>query len=636
MEFRKDINGLRAIAVIAVVLFHFKESWLPGGFAGVDVFFVISGYLMTGIIFKGLEDNTFSVVRFYLSRSKRIIPALAVLCFMLLVFGWLYLDPLNYRVLGEHVASSIGFVSNVIYWRESGYFDAASYEKWLLHTWSLSVEWQFYIIYPLILIAMKRFMPIIAVKYAIFFGAFIGFIFCVVATYRLPELSYYFLPTRAWEMMFGGVAYLFPWSLNKKLKVRVEWLGFVLIIGSYFFMSKYNPWPGYFALLPVLGAFLLIQSNRKSSIITGNRIFQFVGKSSYSIYLWHWPIVVYMHNYGYESTFSIFSGIALSFVFGVISFFVVEKRLVFNIKELNLINIIKYPPVLGALSLILFGTYVFWTNGADVRFDKSQRASIASIIDANSDWAYPKASYYFEGSPIREIKSNSNGSTLFIGDSLIEQYYPRAQVLANSGLGDITFLTQGGCMPIVGMARPDKKCKSLNKTEAFLKGKKFDNIVLGGYWFHYLSDESPYFISDTNGHYKFSSEKGHLIVLNKVRDLLYLLNKHANQVYFVLPTPTGDMFSPEVLSLNILNGQENNKAIDKAVFTKKYSELYVYMKELSKQFDLILIDPLDSFCPNSKCPITDGKAEPMFRDTIHLKSSYVSEHVKYLDIITSS
>ena len=136
MKFRKDINGLRAIAVIAVVLFHFNPSAVTGGFAGVDVFFVISGFLMTGIIFRGIEQNNFSILRFYVARANRIIPALAVLCMALLIFGWFYINPVDYQIIGKHIASSITFLSNIIYWRESGYFDAASHEKWLLHTWS--------------------------------------------------------------------------------------------------------------------------------------------------------------------------------------------------------------------------------------------------------------------------------------------------------------------------------------------------------------------------------------------------------------------------------------------------------------------------------------------------------------------
>ena len=215
MYFRKDINGLRAIAVIGVMLFHFNASWMPGGFAGVDVFFVISGFLMTGIIFRGIEQENFSILKFYVARANRIIPALAVLCSVLLLFGWFYLTPLDYKNLGKHVGSSMGFLSNFIYWRESGYFDAASQEKWLLHTWSLSVEWQFYIIYPLVLVALRNFMSLKAMKVAVLHGTVLGFIFCVIATFKWPDSAYYLLPARAWEMMIGGVAYLYPIAMQK-------------------------------------------------------------------------------------------------------------------------------------------------------------------------------------------------------------------------------------------------------------------------------------------------------------------------------------------------------------------------------------------------------------------------------------
>lgn len=160
MQFRKDINGLRAIAVCAVVLFHFNAPWMPGGFAGVDVFFVISGFLMTGIILRGIQEKNFSLMKFYVARANRIIPALAVLCLVLLVVGWFHLTPMEYKTLAKHVVSSITFYSNHVYWGEAGYFTAASNEKWLLHSWSLSVEWQFYIIYPVILVTMHKLMPV--------------------------------------------------------------------------------------------------------------------------------------------------------------------------------------------------------------------------------------------------------------------------------------------------------------------------------------------------------------------------------------------------------------------------------------------------------------------------------------------
>ncbi|EJL6928051.1 acyltransferase, partial [Vibrio alginolyticus] len=359
MNFRYDINGLRAIAVIAVVLFHFNPSWVPGGFAGVDVFFVISGFLMTGIIFRGLEKDNFSLFQFYVARANRIIPALAVLCIILLVFGWLYLTPSDYKVLGKHVASSISFLSNIVYWRESGYFDAASHEKWLLHTWSLSVEWQFYILYPVVILALKKFLPLRSLKLLLVFGTTLGFILSVIATNKWPNPSYYLLPTRAWEMMMGGVAYAYPWNLSEKKKRVLEFLGLSLILGSYFFVTSSIPWPGHFAILPVLGAYFIIISNRQNSFITNNFIFQPLGKWSYSIYLWHWPIVVFIYSYGLDE--ATIAGILLSIFLGGMSSKYIERISFKNYSSWFLFYQVK--PLYMVVALIPISLFVYIENG---------------------------------------------------------------------------------------------------------------------------------------------------------------------------------------------------------------------------------------------------------------------------------
>ena len=191
MNFRSDINALRAIAVLGVVLFHFLGSTLPGGFAGVDVFFVISGFLMTAIIFRGMQAQTFKVSDFYLARARRIVPALTVLCITLLALGWFYLHPADFATLGKHALGSLSFSSNVMYLKESGYFDEASKEKWLLHTWSLSVEWQFYVVYPIALVVLRKFMRLQSLRYVLVLGAVASFALCVVATGRWPGSAFY-------------------------------------------------------------------------------------------------------------------------------------------------------------------------------------------------------------------------------------------------------------------------------------------------------------------------------------------------------------------------------------------------------------------------------------------------------------
>ena len=292
MSFRSDINALRAAAVVAVVLFHFNSRWFPGGFVGVDVFFVISGFLMTGIIFRGLEKGNFSVLGFYMARARRIIPALAVLCLSLMIFAFVFVIPKDFSVIAKHALSSLLFVSNFVYFGESGYFDASAHEKWLLHTWSLSVEWQFYMLYPLLILGARRFFGLDFARKLVLIGSLAGFAVCIFTSYRSASAAFYLLPSRAWEMMLGGVAYLFPLRLQSASRRIAEWVGWLAILGGCIFLKSTDIWPGYLAAIPVLGAFLVIQANVCSSFVSNNRAIQKVGEYSYSVYLWHWPIIV--------------------------------------------------------------------------------------------------------------------------------------------------------------------------------------------------------------------------------------------------------------------------------------------------------------------------------------------------------
>ena len=314
--------------MLAVVFYHFSIGGFYGGFAGVDVFFVISGFLMTGIIVSRLEQGTFSLLEFYLSRARRIIPALAVLCIFLLVWGYFWLIPSDYKTLGEHASAAILFVSNFVFEGEEGYFDAPMRDKWLLHTWSLSVEWQFYLVYPLFLAALHKYRAFSRHKILIIFSglAIATLAASAVVTPLKPSFSFYLLPTRIWEFMAGGIVWLISQNdiLPFRTKKAIEGLGLLCIIASFFIFDNDAAWPGYAAGLPVLGTALVILAAREKSILTGNVFAQWTGKRSYSIYLWHWPVFVGLGYFSLSSmTYSIV-GICFSFLLAAVSYDLIE------------------------------------------------------------------------------------------------------------------------------------------------------------------------------------------------------------------------------------------------------------------------------------------------------------------------
>lgn len=241
---------------------------------------------MTSIIVGGLrkQDAGFSIVGFYLARARRIIPALAGLCVTLFIVGWFFLTPQDYSELSKHIISSVGFFSNFTYWLEAGYFDNASHEKWLLHTWSLSVEWQFYLILPLILLSLwkisksEKFLKIITLA-----GIALSLGFSTWLTKNHPEAAFYLLPTRAWEMLAGGLVFLaYPNGItSNQLRVTANISGFFLITFSSVFFNNKTPWPGIYAIIPVTGAVLILLAAKHDSVFTKNSLSQWLGTRSY-------------------------------------------------------------------------------------------------------------------------------------------------------------------------------------------------------------------------------------------------------------------------------------------------------------------------------------------------------------------
>ena len=318
-KYRPDIDGLRAVAVIAVVAFHAFPSWVKGGFIGVDVFFVISGYLISAIIFENLDRGTFSFSEFYARRIKRIFPALILVLVACFAFGWFALLAEEYKQLGKHIAAGAGFVSNIVLWSEAGYFDSSAETKPLLHLWSLGIEEQFYIVWPLLLwLSWKSKFNLLAMTIIVAIASFVlnikGIKQDSVATFYSPQ-------TRFWELLCGS---LLAWValykkdsfaniknkadstlaslVNKKMQVAdgktlsnvLSFIGLLLLTYGFWRINKGLNFPGKWALVPVLGTVLIITAGSKAWVnrtILSNRIAVWLGLISFPLYLWHWPLL---------------------------------------------------------------------------------------------------------------------------------------------------------------------------------------------------------------------------------------------------------------------------------------------------------------------------------------------------------
>ena len=328
MKFRYDINALRAIAIIGVLLFHYKVPYADGGFSGVDVFFVISGYLMSRIILNGIDKGAFSLIEFYKKRVDRIVPALLVLVVSLTVLGFFLYFPDDYQINGKNATGSLLFLSNVLYWKSSNYFDPSAESNIFLHTWSLSVEWQFYMIFPIILLFLKKFIKT-KISLLTIFTLVTGLLFLgsIFYTRKDPTASFYLLPSRAWEMMFGGIAFLSEdFVKNFKYRRLTAIIGYVGIFVCFVYLNSAMSWPGKYTLVPIMATFLVVVSNYNDFYILKNRVVQFVGSISYSLYLWHWPVYVINTYLGFKSSWqNILILLIISFGLAYLSFKLVEQ-----------------------------------------------------------------------------------------------------------------------------------------------------------------------------------------------------------------------------------------------------------------------------------------------------------------------
>jgi peptidoglycan/LPS O-acetylase OafA/YrhL len=494
---RRDIDGLRALAVVPVVLFHYGFAGFSGGFVGVDVFFVISGFLITSIISRGISAGRFSFVDFWARRARRIIPALSLVLAASLLVGWIVLPPHDYSQLGRAVRYQAMFISNILFMRQDGYFNPASDFKPLLHTWSLSVEEQYYIVFPLLMVLLIRYLR--HWRWALFALLLVSFSLNAWSIRSNPDSAFFLLPMRAWELLCGAMLAVLPATaprLRPWVYQSVSLAGLLAILIAVIGFDRSTVFPGWAALLPVLGATALIWANGQAPTLAGRLlgtpILVAVGLISYSLYLWHWPILVYANAASIDGMQcqEALLWIALSVALAWLSWRFVERPF----REKRLLTGRKPVLVGAALCMLVLGMAGQAIRQAD---GVPQRLSGPAMQYAQArEWQRGQMDCLLQReSPDLKTVCRFGGSTasapvqLVWGDSHAAALKPAVEEDAVRFAIPVWLTSLSGCLPILGIeSRP--QCQAFNQqTLALIQQQRVRDVVLAARWSLYLYGE---------------------------------------------------------------------------------------------------------------------------------------------------
>ncbi|MGJ7918464.1 acyltransferase family protein [Massilia sp. LXY-6] len=497
--YRPDIDGLRAVAVLAVVAFHAASGLLPGGYIGVDIFFVISGYLITGLIAKRIEDNTFSIAGFYTRRIKRIFPAYIVVAVATLAASSWLLIPNDYIFYTTSLAASWAFVSNVFFSMLSwGYFGTRAEEFPLLHTWSLSVEEQFYFFFPVLLIGLYRYarkavLPVVLV---------LALVFLAWSEARTGDVkSYFLLTTRAHELLIGALTFFAAERMQAPSRVPATLqacAGMMLMIGSMMLIRPGTSFPGLNSLYPCAGAALLIHAGRTNNPVSDmlrTKPMVFIGLISYSLYLWHWPILMFLRYRQIQVDLSVgIAAVGLSFILAILTWKFVEMPIRQN-RHIQFKRAFFQIYALPAAAFVAVGAYSYLTEGAPGRFSSQMRELITSYsferdlgrtcAIRGEDYRKIDASYLEKNCAFGDM-TQAQPQILLMGDSHANHFKPFLDSLAKAAGLKAVFHVQGTCAPtnLPGQVATDESARTCQKRNRDLLAlsSHYKYVVLGGSW----------------------------------------------------------------------------------------------------------------------------------------------------------
>ncbi|EGN74782.1 Putative acyltransferase [Idiomarina sp. A28L] len=633
--FRNDINGLRAWAVMSVVLFHFLVPGFSGGFTGVDIFFVISGYLMTDIIVSGLAQNKFSFRLFYLARAKRIIPALYAMILLLLGAGWFFLPTPDYQELASQANYALAFISNIDFAGAAGYFDSEAHEKWLLHTWSLAAEWQFYLLFPVFLWLAFRLLrgniTALFISIAALFLLSLGY--SIYISPQDPNAAFYLLPARAWEMAAGGLVFFFTrWQGRPQLSTSIANVGYavgwLLMIMPFVFFHAELVWPGAWALLPVIGTMLVLGAARQNNPMVSHPIAQWLGTRSYSIYLWHWPFAVLLFFMGMQNSVpAVIGAILASLLLGDLSYRLIE----------NPVRILFYGRRKRALTAIFVTALVVcavpaqWVRGGDL--PERLPANVEQLAGAINDINPRRSECLGSSSRGTSAECTYGGAELgliVLGDSHGGSVVRTAEAALPHESLHVLDWTMTGCPAIEGIRSAEdgryrcaefidfalERSEQLPADVPMLMVNRFAQYVIGRDPMEAtgLGEVPEYYISEPYAErtMAFFQEFSAGITATACE---FAEDRH---VFMLKPTPEMPVSVPQRMArTEFFQGKAERVSLDLEHYYARQSVILTALEQAVTDCGVTLLDPVPIFCQDGVC-WGDKAGLPIYFDDDHL------------------
>lgn len=614
---RRDIDGLRAVAVLPVVAYHVGLHAIPGGFIGVDIFFVISGFLITQVLVQDIHGDRFSLVRFYERRVRRILPALLAILIATFVVCTRYSLPSELIDYSKSLVAAAASVSNIYFWQSGGYFAAPALSKPLLHTWSLAVEEQFYIFWPLLLwFGLRLFRRHLLAGTILII--LVSLTVSAVGAFTHPEATFYLVHSRAWELLLGAVLPLgaFAWPIGSAWRNTLAVAGLVIIAASVLLITSDMPFPGLLAVPPCIGAFLIILGGRDGDTYVGRLLswkpIAFIGIISYSLYLWHWPLTVFQRNFallmtgGSDRTQKLVI-IAWSLGLATLSWRFIEQPFRVGSWRPSRAALFRYAAA-GTSLMIILGAVAWSAQGFPSRYTARQ-LRIASYLDYDAGPMFRDGACFLADTDRESFAPEcltvdpARSNYLLLGDSHAAELWAGL----SSVYPNINFLqaTAADCFPVTRhrLGEAAHCVHAMDRIiQAFVPTHPIDRVLLAARW---KSDYGPEIAATLD----------------------WFRSQHV-PVTLIGPTVVYDSPLPRLL---LTADQTRDAGLPNAHWDRSLLEQDKQLAGIASEHGAGYISMIDLFCPGSRCTTTDPKGMPLIDDREHFTlegSKVVAQRLK--------